>query len=111
MMLAPAGSAVVRFPALAREIYDVSGAGDTVASVLAAALGSGASISDAVEIANIAAGIVVGRAGTAVVERTGIVEEVRRRSATGASDKIFARDKAAQLARKWTESGLCVGFT
>jgi D-beta-D-heptose 7-phosphate kinase / D-beta-D-heptose 1-phosphate adenosyltransferase len=111
MMLAPAGSAVVRFPALAREIYDVSGAGDTVASVLAAALGSGASISDAVEIANIAAGIVVGRAGTAVVERTGIIEEIRRRSATKAVDKVLPLEAAAELAQAWKQSGLRVGFT
>ena len=111
MMLAPAGSAVVRFPALAREIYDVSGAGDTVASVLAAALGSGASISDAVEIANIAAGIVVGRAGTAVVERTGIIEEIRRRSATKAVDKVLPLEAAAELAQAWKHSGLRVGFT
>ncbi len=111
MLLTPANGPSAKFPALAREVYDVSGAGDTVAAVLAAALGSGASISEAVEIANIAAGIVVGRAGTAVVDRAGIVEEVRRRSATGASDKIFERAKAAELARNWTESGLCVGFT
>ncbi len=111
MLLTPANSPSAKFPALAREVYDVSGAGDTVAAALAAALGSGANISEAVEIANIAAGIVVGRAGTAVVERAGIVEEVRRRSASGAIDKIFEWEKAAQLARSWTESGLCVGFT
>jgi D-beta-D-heptose 7-phosphate kinase/D-beta-D-heptose 1-phosphate adenosyltransferase len=46
-----------------------------------------------------------------VVERAGIVEEVRRGSATGASDKVFEREKAVHLARTWTESGLCVGFT
>ncbi len=111
MLLTPADGPATRFPALAREVYDVSGAGDTVAAVLAAALGSGATISDAVEIANIAAGIVVGRAGTAVVERSGIVEEVRRRSATRSSDKIFERESAVQLARNWTECGLRVGFT
>jgi D-beta-D-heptose 7-phosphate kinase/D-beta-D-heptose 1-phosphate adenosyltransferase len=111
MMLAPAGGSVVRFPALAREVYDVSGAGDTVAAVLAAALGSRASISDAVEIANIAAGIVVGRAGTAVVERNGIIEEVRRRSAAKAGVKVLQLKDATELARTWTQSGLCVGFT
>jgi D-beta-D-heptose 7-phosphate kinase/D-beta-D-heptose 1-phosphate adenosyltransferase len=111
MMLTPATGPAVCFPALAREVYDVSGAGDTVAAVLAAALGSGASISDAVEIANVAAGIVVGRAGTAVVDRAGIVEEIRRRSAVKASDKILEREKAGELAGNWTESGLRVGFT
>lgn len=111
MMLAPAGGPVVRFPSLAREIYDVSGAGDTVAAVLAAALGSGACISDAVEVANIAAGIVVGRAGTAVVERAGIIEEIRRRSATKASDKVLQLEDAAERARAWRQAGLSVGFT
>jgi D-beta-D-heptose 7-phosphate kinase/D-beta-D-heptose 1-phosphate adenosyltransferase len=111
MMLAPAGGQMIRFPALAREVYDVSGAGDTVAAVIAAALGSGASISDAVEVANIAAGIVVGRAGTAVVERAGIIEEIRRRSATKANDKVLQLEDAVELARTWRQSGLCVGFT
>lgn len=111
MMLTPAEGPAIRFPALAREVYDVSGAGDTVAAVLAAAIGSGASVTDAVEIANIAAGIVVGKSGTAVVERSGIVEEIRRRSATGAAEKIFELAEAAELARRWTQSGLRVGFT
>ncbi|WP_276314353.1 D-glycero-beta-D-manno-heptose-7-phosphate kinase [Paraburkholderia phosphatilytica] len=54
--------------ALAREVYDVSGAGDTVIGTLAAMLGGGASLADAVAIANRAAGIVVGKLGTATVE-------------------------------------------
>jgi D-beta-D-heptose 7-phosphate kinase / D-beta-D-heptose 1-phosphate adenosyltransferase len=111
MMLTPANGPVATFPSLAREVYDVSGAGDTVAAVLAAALGSGAPVCEAVEIANIAAGIVVSKAGTAVVERAGIVQEVLRRSATGAGERILEREKAAELARNWTESRLRVGFT
>ncbi len=111
MMLTPVNGPAIRFPALAREVYDVSGAGDTVAAVLAAAIGSGASVVDAVDIANIAAGIVVGRSGTAVVERAGIVDEIRRRSAAGTNSKILQLADAAQLARGWTQSGLSVGFT
>jgi D-beta-D-heptose 7-phosphate kinase / D-beta-D-heptose 1-phosphate adenosyltransferase len=111
MMLIPEGSPAVQFPALAREVYDVSGAGDTVAAVLAAAMGSGASVPDAVNIANIAAGIVVGKTGTAVVERAGIIEEVRHRSTMKASDKVFQLERATELARAWTQSGLNVGFT
>jgi D-glycero-beta-D-manno-heptose-7-phosphate kinase len=52
----------------AREVYDVSGAGDTVIATLAAMLGAGASLVDAVSVANRAAGIVVGKLGTATVE-------------------------------------------
>lgn len=51
-------------PARAREVYDVTGAGDTVISVLCLALAAGASMLDAVELTNIAAGIVVGKVGT-----------------------------------------------
>ncbi len=54
--------------ARAREVYDVSGAGDTVIATLAAMLGAGASLADAVSVANRAAGIVVGKLGTATVE-------------------------------------------
>jgi D-glycero-beta-D-manno-heptose-7-phosphate kinase len=55
--------------ALAREVYDVSGAGDTVIAVLAAAIGAGASMQDAVTLANKAGGIVVGKLGTATVSQ------------------------------------------
>ena len=53
--------------AVAREVYDVSGAGDTVIAVLGVMLAAGASFAEAVELANKAAGIVVGKLGTAVV--------------------------------------------
>lgn len=55
-------------PAQAREVYDVSGAGDTVIATLGAAIASGMSLEEAVLVANRAAGIVVGKFGTAVVE-------------------------------------------
>ena len=54
-------------PAVAREVYDVSGAGDTVIATLAALLAAGAPLADAVRIANEAAGVVVGKLGTAIV--------------------------------------------
>ena len=54
-------------PAVAREVYDVSGAGDTVIATLATLIGARADISSAVKIANRAAGVVVGKLGTAVV--------------------------------------------
>lgn len=59
------GSDVVHEPALAREVYDVSGAGDTVIATMAVMLGSGLSMPQAMRQANLAAGIVVGKLGTA----------------------------------------------
>lgn len=58
---------VLHVPAQAREVYDVSGAGDTVIATLGVKLAAGESLSDAVRMANLAAGIVVGKLGTAVV--------------------------------------------
>ena len=60
---------VFNMPSLAREVFDVSGAGDTVIASLGAMLASGSDLVDAVRLANRAAGIVVGKLGTAVVER------------------------------------------
>lgn len=57
----------VRIPTVARSVYDVSGAGDTVTAVLAVALASGATITEAAILANHAAGIEVGKAGVATV--------------------------------------------
>jgi rfaE bifunctional protein kinase chain/domain len=58
---------VLQFPARAREVFDVSGAGDTVIATLGVLLAAGADLAAAVGIANQAAGIVVGKLGTAVV--------------------------------------------
>jgi rfaE bifunctional protein kinase chain/domain len=54
-------------PTVAREVFDVSGAGDTVIAMLGVMLAAGAGLEDAVQLANRAAGIVVGKLGTAVV--------------------------------------------
>ncbi|MGO0789709.1 D-glycero-beta-D-manno-heptose-7-phosphate kinase [Herbaspirillum seropedicae] len=60
---------VTHFPTMAREVFDVSGAGDTVIGTLAVMLGAGASLVEAVTMANRAGGIVVGKLGTATVTR------------------------------------------
>jgi len=60
-------TAALHEPAQAREVYDVSGAGDTVIASMAVMLASGADLPAAMRLANRAAGIVVGKLGTAVV--------------------------------------------
>lgn len=57
----------LHFPARAREVYDVTGAGDTAIAVIAAGLAAGLELPDAVAVSNLAAGIVVGKLGTATV--------------------------------------------
>lgn len=110
MLLVPRDGEPVAFASLAREVYEVSGAGDTVASALAAALGSGCSLNEAVGIANMAAGIVVGKLGTAVVERPEIVHEIESQSALLASDKILRPDEVIERAKMWRRMGLKIGF-
>jgi rfaE bifunctional protein kinase chain/domain len=63
-------------PTQTREVFDVSGAGDTVIATLAVMLASGAALPDAMSIANRAAGIVVGKLGTAVVSREEIIQDM-----------------------------------
>ena len=64
MCLTSEGRQPLFIPAIAREVYDVSGAGDTVIATLATGIASGMSFSDAARMANIAAGVVVGKLGT-----------------------------------------------
>jgi D-beta-D-heptose 7-phosphate kinase/D-beta-D-heptose 1-phosphate adenosyltransferase len=67
MTLVQQDSQELHLPARSREVFDVSGAGDTVIATLAAALASGVSLTDAVQLCNISAGIVVTKLGTASV--------------------------------------------
>lgn len=73
----------LHFPTQAQEVFDVTGAGDTVISVLAASLGAGSSLSEAAELANLAAGIVVGKLGTACVSPSELRRAIQTRQKAG----------------------------
>lgn len=68
------GEAVTHIPTMARDVYDVTGAGDTVIATLALALAAKAEIAEAAHIANYAAGIVVGKVGTATVSQSDLIK-------------------------------------
>ncbi|MFQ5455387.1 MAG: D-glycero-beta-D-manno-heptose-7-phosphate kinase [Nitrospirota bacterium] len=70
------GDDVTHIPTVAQEVYDVTGAGDTVVSVLSLALSVGAAIKEAAVIANYAAGVVVGIVGTAVIRREDLIRKM-----------------------------------
>jgi D-beta-D-heptose 7-phosphate kinase/D-beta-D-heptose 1-phosphate adenosyltransferase len=110
MLLVPRDGPSIEFSAVAREVFEVSGAGDTVASALGAALGSGAGIEDAVGIANIAAGIVVGKMGTAVADRSEVVNEIERESVFNVNDKILRPEEARERSALWKRMGFRVGL-
>ncbi len=67
MCLFQKGDSVTHIPTIAREVYDVSGAGDTVVATASLALSVGANLEEAAQLSNLAAGIVVGKVGTAAV--------------------------------------------
>ncbi|MBV8401263.1 MAG: D-glycero-beta-D-manno-heptose-7-phosphate kinase [Acetobacteraceae bacterium] len=97
------------FPAEAAEVYDVSGAGDTVVATLAAGLAAGLDLPVAVRLANIAAGIVVGKVGTAVARESDLLAAISPQG--GALRKIVTREMAAEQVERWRRTGWTTGFT
>lgn len=97
--------------ATAREVFDVSGAGDTVVATLALALAGGIAPDDSARIANIAGAVVVGKIGTATVAREELEREMVRGDSWLGADKIVDRAQAAEIAERWRKQGLKVGFT
>ena len=77
MSLFEKNNRVAYIPAVAREVYDVTGAGDTVVGTLALSLCGGADIHEAAHLANYAAGIVVGTVGTATVPQASLARYLR----------------------------------
>ena len=104
-----AGQPPVHIPTEAQEVFDVSGAGDTVVAALALGLACGLDWPEAAALANAAAGVVVGKRGTAQVT----LQELRDRRQRGApsSGMIANREAAALQAQAWRKAGLRVGFT
>lgn len=107
------GGEVLHLPTEGREVCDVSGAGDTTMAVLAAARAAGAPIREAMNLANVAAGLVVGKIGTATV--TGIELEnalTRRESHTPSfGRKVLTLDELRRRVGEWRSDGETVGFT
>lgn len=88
-------------------VFDVTGAGDTVVATVASAIAAGASLTDAVRLANTAAGIVVAKPGTATVHP----QELRQALGTARGGGVVSRQEAAETVSLWRSLGLRVGFT
>lgn len=93
------------------EVFDVSGAGDTVIATLALSYAAGAPMTEAAEIANLAAGVAVGRLGTAVVYRTDITSAFYAHRAVELQKKILPLSHARAVVENWRRDGLAIGFT
>ena len=101
----------IHLAAEAREVFDVSGAGDTVAATIAAALGAGADLSDAAALANVASGIVVGKVGTAAVFDVDLIAALHHQDLSSAEAKVHSLGQAKDLISRWQQQGHAVGFT
>lgn len=92
MTLLQKGQAPLHMPTQAKEVYDVTGAGDTVISVLAASVAAGKSLSDACKLANAAAGVVVGKLGTSTLSTIELTDAIH-----GSQDSGYGVISEAQL--------------
>lgn len=98
-------------PARAREVFDVSGAGDTVIATLAACLAAGLKIETAVELANLAAGIVVSKVGTVPIAGHELVAALTPSSGLTAGEKILDFERIKLRVAEWRASGETIVFT
>jgi D-beta-D-heptose 7-phosphate kinase/D-beta-D-heptose 1-phosphate adenosyltransferase len=112
MLLVEQGG-VASVSARAREVFDVSGAGDTVIAALALAHADGRSLVQAMHIANAAAGVVVSKLGTATADMAEVMHELSAQDALAgaAVPGLMALDTAETLVARWRAQGFRVGFT
>lgn len=97
--------------ATAREVFDVSGAGDTVISTFAVAISKGIDPQTACVLANTAAGVVVGKAGTATVSPQEIQHALSIDSINAFEEKIMPLSRLETIVQGWRHQNLRVGFT
>lgn len=110
MSLFSKGEEAVHIPTVAREVFDVSGAGDTVLAALAVGIAAGCGMAEAARLANVAAGIAVGKLGTSIVTPQEIIEVVAL-SHHDSDSKIKSLDVLALLIAAEQAKGKQVVFT
>ena len=111
MLLVPSSGPAVRLTTQAQQVFDVAGAGDTVVAAVGAGLAAGADAADAARLANAAAGVVVGKVGTAVAEPAEIARALIRSDAARLEDKVMPLASAVAEAGRRRRQGLRIGFT
>lgn len=109
--LAVRGEPVRHFAGVPREVFDASGAGDTTLAALGLALAAQAPIEAAVEFAQLASGVAVGKIGTATVSPAELVEAALSAHLAPAEAKVATPQRLAEEVARWRAKGLKVGFT
>lgn len=111
LSLAERGRDIVHVPSRARDVFDVSGAGDTVVAALALSLAVQSDLQSAARLANIAAGIAVTMVGTAAVTGGEIAAELQTRQMESVEKKIVPLARALEWLALWRAEGRKIGFT
>lgn len=112
LSIVPSVGETLHLKAQAREVFDVSGAGDTVIATMAAVLGTGADMNIAAKMANIAGGIAVSKVGTTPVRSEEIITVLEGREGGNSLQAPIADwVQAGEQIRKWKAQGLKVGMT
>jgi D-beta-D-heptose 7-phosphate kinase/D-beta-D-heptose 1-phosphate adenosyltransferase len=107
----PAEGDQIHLPTVAQDVFDVSGAGDTVVAVLVSALAAHMPMSDALRLANHAAGIVVSKLGTSTVTMSEIVASLSPETIVEQDGRLLDRSEAVAQRHSWAQDRLVVGFT
>jgi D-beta-D-heptose 7-phosphate kinase/D-beta-D-heptose 1-phosphate adenosyltransferase len=100
----------LHLPTRAREVADVSGAGDTLVAALAVALAAGADLPHAATLANVTAGISVGKQGTATVSRQELLGVLHLQDLVATDRKVATTPEAVARTAAWRASGQRIGF-
>ena len=111
MSVVPGDGPATHLRGEAREVFDVSGAGDTAVATLTAALAAGATLEDAARLANLAGGIVVGKIGTAAVHAEELVAALRHETLARGEAKVLDATRASDQVQRWRMDGRRIGFT
>jgi len=111
MSLVGKGNMVMHIPAVATEVYDVTGAGDTAVAALTLGLAAGLEIQNAVKLANLAAGVVVRKVGTAVATIEEIEQAIRYHMKAGSNRKIVSLEELKEIVKDLKSKGKKIIFT
>jgi D-beta-D-heptose 7-phosphate kinase / D-beta-D-heptose 1-phosphate adenosyltransferase len=98
-------------PAVARNVYDVSGAGDTVIATLALSMARNLPVETAAQLANVAAGIVVSKIGTVPIQRHELIGALSEEIGLHAEEKVLSLDQLKIRCASWRSSGKRIVFT
>ncbi len=99
------------FPSMAKEVYDVSGAGDVVVAVIALYFNIHNDIDNVIRAANMAAGMAVGKSGTATVKEQELIQAYTNKEEKGLKQKLRTLQEALVVVGEWRKAGKTIVFT